>query len=59
MTDSVGTFQTIPGDLVLQVDGNVNASGYVKSGSSDSYLLLGGGGHRSVDSLNIYEANLQ
>lgn len=30
----------------------VNAAGYVKSGSDDSYVLLGGGGHMPVSSFN-------
>lgn len=28
--------------------GTVSASGFIKSGSSDSYVLLGGGGHKAV-----------
>lgn len=32
----------------LQVNGQVFASGFVKSGSSDSYLLLGGGGQKAI-----------
>lgn len=32
----------------LQVNGQVYSSGYVRSGSSDSYVLLGGGGHKAV-----------
>lgn len=32
----------------LQVNGNISASGFIKSGSSDSYLLLGGGGHKAI-----------
>lgn len=30
----------------------VNAAGYIKSGSDDSYVLLGGGGHMPVSSFN-------
>ena len=29
---------------------NIVAPGYVKQGSSDSYVLLGGGGHKTIDS---------
>lgn len=44
----------------LDINGNVLATGYKKSGSSDSYVLLGGGGHKTVTSLETpYEANLQ
>lgn len=32
----------------LQVNGQVSASGFVKSSSSNSYLLLGGGGHKAI-----------
>lgn len=32
----------------LWVSGSVTATGFVKSGSSDSYVLLGGGGHKAV-----------
>lgn len=37
----------------LHVSGNVLSSGFMKSGSSDSYVLLGGGGHISLSGLNV------
>lgn len=30
------------------VNGNVLSNGFIKSGSSDSYVLLGGGGHKAI-----------
>lgn len=33
------------------------ASGFVKNGSSDSYVLLGGGGHRTISSLSVNYAS--
>lgn len=36
---------------------NVNASGFVKSGSSDSYVLLGGGGHKALSDLRPVKVN--
>lgn len=32
----------------LNVVGNITAGGYVKNGSSDAYILLGGGGHKAL-----------
>jgi hypothetical protein len=58
MTDSTGIYQTAPGDLVLQVDGSVSSSGFTKSGSSDSYVLLGGGGHAIISGLNVATASV-
>lgn len=36
---------------------NINASGFVKSGSSDSYVLLGGGGHKALSDLRPIKVN--
>ena len=36
---------------------SINASGFVKNGSSDSYVLLGGGGHQTISSLSVNYAN--
>lgn len=45
---------------MLDVNGFISASGFKKTGSSDSYLLLGGGGHTNISNLeNPYEANLK
>lgn len=35
----------------LHVAGNILSNGYIKSGSSDSYVLLGGGGHKALSDL--------
>ena len=32
----------------LNVVGNITAGGYVKNGSNDNYILLGGGGHKAL-----------
>lgn len=41
----------------LQVNGNVQSSGFIKSNSSDAYVLLGGGGHKAENSLNVANAD--
>lgn len=41
----------------LQVNGNVQSSGFIKSNSSDAYVLLGGGGHKAESSLNVANAD--
>ena len=47
---------TVGGDVYSQ--GYVRASsGFVKGGSSDSYVLLGGGGHKAESSLNVANAD--
>lgn len=38
----------------LQVEGNVLANGFMKTDSSDSYVLLGGGGHKA---LNLFDTS--
>lgn len=43
---TLNTAQTITGAKTFTV--NVTASGYKKTNSSDSYVLLGGGGHKAV-----------
>ena len=43
---TLNTAQTITGDKTFTV--NVTAAGYKKTNSSDSYVLLGGGGHKAV-----------
>lgn len=37
--------------------GNVTGAGFVKSGSSDSYVLLGGGGHKTLSSITASALN--
>lgn len=38
----------------LHVSGNIfSTSGFLKSGSSDSYVLLGGGGHKAVSDFSL------
>ena len=41
------------GNVWFEVQGYNYSSGYVKNGSSDSYVLLGGGGHKLESSLNV------
>lgn len=36
------------GNEWFEVKGNIYGNGFVKSGSSDSYALLGGGGHKAI-----------
>lgn len=43
---TLNTVQTITGAKTFTV--NVTAAGYKKTNSSDSYVLLGGGGHKAV-----------
>ena len=41
----------------LTVGGNIYSSGgFIKSGSNDNYVLLGGGGHKAESSLNVASA---
>lgn len=37
----------------LDVAGNIRATGFKKNGSSDSYVLLGGGGHKAISDFAI------
>lgn len=41
----------------FEVVGNIYGAGFVKSGSSDSYVLLGGGGHKTISSLSVNYAS--
>ena len=41
----------------LEVQGYNYSSGYVKNGSSNSYVLLGGGDHKAENSLNVASAD--
>ena len=38
--------------------GNVSAAGFVKSGSSNSYVLLGGGGHKAISDFMLKSEEL-
>lgn len=40
----------------LYVNGNIFSTGFVKSGSSDSYVLLGGGGHKALSDFAMASA---
>ena len=40
----------------LDVNGDIKATSFIKSGSSDSYVLLGGGGHKAESSLSVASA---
>ena len=46
------------GNVWFEVQGYNYSSGYVKNGSSDSYVLLGGGGHKLESSLNVASASV-
>lgn len=37
----------------FEAEGNMYSSGFVKNSSSDSYVLLGGGGHKAINNLQI------
>lgn len=39
---------TITPSQKLHIVGNILSDGFIKSGSSDSYVLLGGGGHKAI-----------
>ena len=45
------------GNVWFEVQGYNYSSGYVKNGSSDSYVLLGGGGHKAESSLRVEYAS--
>lgn len=45
------------GNVWLEVQGYNYSSGYVKNGSSNAYVLLGGGGHKAESSLNVANAD--
>lgn len=48
---TLNTAQTITGAKTFTV--NVTAAGYKKTNSSDSYVLLGGGGHKAVSNFML------
>ena len=39
--------------MTLNTSGYLTASGFIKSGSSDSYVLLGGGGHKALSDFSM------
>jgi len=41
----------------FEVRGNIYSNGFVKATSSDSYVLLGGGGHKTISSLSVAYAD--
>ena len=45
------------GNVWLEAQGYMYSSGFCKNGSSDSYVLLGGGGHKLESNLSIAYAN--
>ena len=45
------------GSTTIDINGYPNSPGFIKSGSSDSYVLLGGGGHKAESSLSVSYAN--
>lgn len=51
-TDNVGT-----SNVWFEVQGYNYSSGYVKNGSNDNYVLLGGGGHKAESSLRVAYAS--
>lgn len=46
-----------PGNVWFEVQGYNYSSGYVKNGSNDNYVLLGGGGHKAESSLRVAYAS--
>lgn len=46
-----------PGNVWFEVQGYNYSSGYVKNGSNDNYVLLGGGGHKAESSLRVASAS--
>lgn len=46
-----------PGNVWFEVQGYNYSSGYVKNGSNDNYVLLGGGGHKVESSLRVAYAS--
>lgn len=46
-----------PSNVWFEVQGYNYSSGYVKNGSNDNYVLLGGGGHKLESSLNVTNAD--
>ena len=54
---TLNTAQTITGAKTFTV--NVTAAGYKKNNSSDSYVLLGGGGHKAVSDFMLKTEELK
>lgn len=50
-------FECNNGSTTIDINGYPNSPGFIKSGSSDSYVLLGGGGHKAESSLSVSYAN--
>lgn len=46
-----------PGNVWFEVQGYNYSSGYVKNGSNNNYILLGGGGHKTESSLRVAYAS--
>lgn len=46
-----------PGNVWFEVQGYNYSSGYVKNGSNNNYVLLGGGGHKAESSLRVAYAS--
>ena len=46
-----------PGNVWFEVQGYNYSSGYVKNGSNNNYVLLGGGGHKAESSLSVSYAS--
>lgn len=46
-----------PSNVWFEVQGYNYSSGYVKNGSNDNYVLLGGGGHKAESSLRVAYAS--
>lgn len=61
---SLGSTIASPGtsSVTIKTPGTITSSGFLKSGSSDSYVLLGGGGHKALSQFittsNVIDNNL-
>lgn len=50
---SGGNYFLVTSDGGVKAAKNITSAGFVKTGSNDNYMLLGGGGHKTIASLGI------